>query len=175
MHRMCLLSDITEGWASGWSRHASPVALALLVAFGCCANSQASITLDSSWASGRAALVDADKFLESIKEDLARANAGRAGHAKRSIESPDSSESTDKSRLWSIAIYFGIGLNPSSGNSTSSAPSGGTGSSSGTPIDSLAVAVVPNLDRIGWVSGEARLVLPLPPGIYLLRPPQLAA
>jgi hypothetical protein len=70
--------------------------------------------------------------------------------------------------LSSLSLSPGGGS--TSGSTTTSSSIGGTNT---FPLDAFDTVTISDSDLVRWVSGEQHLLLPMPPGTDLLRPPQV--
>ncbi|QEG36014.1 hypothetical protein [Bythopirellula goksoeyrii] len=99
---------------------------------------------------------------EEIASDL-----GTSAPADPSPESPA------EPSLAEFVIHHALGSSGGSSSSSSSSPSPTSSSNSTLAINSLTVSSLADLSLTGWVCGEQRFSLPIPPGNDLLKPPQM--
>jgi len=125
------------------------------------ANAQGSIIVPVSSA------VDVEAFLDDLAYG-ATCGAGTAGATADGSSLPEQPFELD------LAQRLAATLSPTGGttSSTSNSSTGGTSGSGNTSIHSVSSVTLVDLDLVGWVQGEARFALPMPPGNDLLRPPQ---
>ena len=132
----------------------------------CCFFGLALSTAQASIMLPEAKAIDVEKLVADTNEGAGSTSASRAHEAPFDKPSENPAES-ELVRLMAAA------LSPVEGSTSSNSTSGsGNGGSGNSPIQSLSFATIPNLALLGWIAGEARFALPMPPGTDLLRPPQ---
>jgi len=111
--------------------------------------------------------VDVEAFLGDLASG-ASCGAGTAGATADGSSLPEQPFKLDLARRFAATLSLTGGTTSSTSNSST----GGTSASGNAPIHSVSSVTLVDLDLAGWVQGEARFALPIPPGNDLLRPPQ---
>jgi hypothetical protein len=98
--------------------------------------------------------------------EMGAAGAGAASHRQEEGPSKDSETPLE----WVLQCLPASDAN--SGATSSSSSLGGAGAGGPVLMVSLVGPPTPDLRLLGWLQGEQRFALPMPPGTDLLRPPR---
>ena len=129
---------------------------------------------DASILQPQAIVSDFDQLLAQLEDSEESSTAGNTASnssADESLPAEDDQNTPHKARV--LAGLLSPAHSPVEGSTTGSSTTS-IGGSANTPIHSLSMTTCPNLALVGWIQGEARFALPMPPGNELLRPPQAA-
>jgi hypothetical protein len=116
---------------------------------------------------------DVPEFDAQLLAECGDSGGGMGESKSDSRPSAPASDEDNGREPTQLDLLEAIPTGSSSGSTTSS--SGTSSSGAFTLAVAIAASPVPDSpDVAGWVRGEARLALPMPPGNELLRPPQFA-